>query len=344
MFKITVFVITKRILGTEGTTFFSFSYKCICFFIVSVFLLSCKNEINNKNEIEKNPLSISFERFDLKFYNNSPDVIPNLKNEYPFLFPKQFSDSVWIKRQKDTLQLLLQDAVINTFSDLSFLEKKTSSLFKYIRHYFPKTKIPRIITLTNNVDYQIKTVYLDSLLLISLDTFLGSDHPLYEGIPYYIRKELDSKYLLSQIAEKFASYIIPPNENRTFLSNMIYEGKKLYLQDLILPNEKDEIKIAYTQNEIEWVRENETNIWQYFIEKQTLYKTDPELIDRFLEPAPFTKFYLQLDNESPGKVGRWIGWQIVKSYHKNNPEISLKKLIKTSSQELFNLSKYKPKR
>ena len=75
-------------------------------------------------KLKKNPLSISFERFDLKFYNNSPDVIPNLKNEYPFLFPKQFSDSVWINRQKDTLQLLLQDAVINTFSDLSFLEKK----------------------------------------------------------------------------------------------------------------------------------------------------------------------------------------------------------------------------
>ena len=92
--------------------------------MASVFLLSCINEINNKNEIEKKPLSVSFERFDLKFYNNSPDVIPNLKNEYPFLFPKQFSDSVWINRQKDSLQLLLQDAVINTFQDLSFLEKK----------------------------------------------------------------------------------------------------------------------------------------------------------------------------------------------------------------------------
>ena len=134
-------MITKRILETEGTTFFSFSYKCICFFIVSVFLLSCKNEINNKNEIEKNPLSVSFERFDLKFYNNSPDVIPNLKNEYPFLFPKQFSDS-WITRQR-TLQLLLQDAVITAFSDLSFLEKNIN-LFKYIRHYFPKTKIPEL--------------------------------------------------------------------------------------------------------------------------------------------------------------------------------------------------------
>ena len=344
MHKITVFVSIKTTLKTKGFNFFPNSHTYIYFFIISVILLSCLNEINNKNEIEKNPVSVSFERFDLKFYNNSPEVIPKLKKEYPFLFPKQFSDSVWINRQKDTLQLLLQDAVTNTFSDLSFLEKKTSNLFKYIRFYFPKTKIPRIITLTNNVDYQIKTVYSDSLLLISLDTFLGSDHPLYEGIPYYIRKELDSKYLLSQIAEKFASYVIPKNENRTFLSNMIYEGKKLYLQDLILPNEKDKIKIAYTQNEIEWIEENETNIWQYFIEKQILYKTDSEWVDRFLEPAPFSKFYLQLDNESPGKVGRWIGWQIVRSFQKNNPEISLEKLIKTSSQELFNLSKYKPKR
>ena len=85
---------TKTILKTEGATFFYFSYTLIRFFIISVFLLSCNNEINNKNEIEKNPLSVRFERFDLKFYNNSPEVIPNLKKEYPFLFPKQFSDSI----------------------------------------------------------------------------------------------------------------------------------------------------------------------------------------------------------------------------------------------------------
>ena len=336
----------KTILNIEGINFFYYSYFLVYFLIISTILFSCKNENNNylRYEIEKNPLSVSFERFDLKFYKNSPKVIPKLKKEYPFLFPKQFSDSVWIKRQKDTLQLLLQDAVTKTFSDLSSIEKKTANLFKYIKYYFPKIKVPRIITLTNNVDYQIKTVYSDSLLLISLDTFLGADHPLYEGIPYYIRKELDSKYLSSQIAEKFASYIIPPNENRTFLSNMVYEGKKLYLQDLILPNEKDEIKIAYSKEEMIWIKENETFIWQYFIEKEILFQTDPEWVDRFLKPAPFSKFYLQFDNESPGRVGRWIGWQIVRSFHKNNPEISIKKLIKTPSQELFNLSKYKPKR
>lgn len=323
--------------------FFSFRQPFIVFLILFLFFLSCQNENSKKDKIEALPISLKFDRFDLKFYDQSPEVIPQLKKEYPFLFPKQFSDSVWIDRQNDSLQLLLQDAVAKVFSEIQPLEKKVSSLFKLIKYYFPRTKIPQIITLTNNVDYQIKTVYSDSLLLLSLDTFLGEDHPLYEGIPNYIRKELDQKYIPSQIVEKFSSYIMPPPENRTFLAQMLYEGKKMYLQDLLLPDQKDAIKMAYTEEELEWVKENEVYIWQYFIEKQVLYQTDPEWVERFLEPAPFSKFYLQLDNESPGRIGRWIGWQIVRKYREQH-EITIEGLIKLPAQQLFNQSKYKPKR
>ena len=323
--------------------FFSFRQPFIVFLILFLFFLSCQNENSKKDKIEALPISLKFDRFDLKFYDQSPEVIPQLKKEYPFLFPKQFSDSVWIDRQNDSLQLLLQDAVAKVFSEIQPLEKKVSSLFKLIKYYFPRTKIPQIITLTNNVDYQIKTVYSDSLLLLSLDTFLGEDHPLYEGIPNYIRKELDQKYIPSQIVEKFSSYIMHPPENRTFLAQMLYEGKKMYLQDLLLPDQKDAIKMAYTEEELEWVKENEVYIWQYFIEKQVLYQTDPEWVERFLEPAPFSKFYLQLDNESPGRIGRWIGWQIVRKYREQH-ETTIEDLIKLPAQQLFNQSKYKPKR
>ena len=72
----------------------------------------------------------------------------------------------------------------------------------------------------------------------------------------------------------------------------------MYLQDLLLPHEPATVKIAYSEEELNWVKENELYIWQYFIEEQLLYKTDPKLVQRFLEPAPFSKFYLQLDNES----------------------------------------------
>ena len=324
--------------------FFEISQRIYLILLVFLFFNACQEEFTNESDIESISVSISFDRFDLKFYDQPSEVIPELKKKYPFLFPKQFSDSVWISRQKDSLQLLLQSEVNKTFKDIELFERDVDHLFKHIKYFFPFAKTPRVITLTNNVDYQIKTVYSDSLLLISLDTFLGSENHLYDGIPNYIRKELDPKYITIQIADKFGAFIIPPVEDRTFLARMIYEGKKLYLNDLLLPHVPIEDRIVYTKEEFNWALENEKHVWQYFIEKQVLYQTQLEWVQRFIEPAPFSKFYLQLDNQTPGRIGSWLGWQIVNSYMIQFPETPLDELLKISPQKLFNLSKYKPKR
>ena len=331
-------------LGHRLICFFEISQRTSLILLIFLFFNACQDEFTNESDVESISVSISFDRFDLKFYDQPSEVIPELKKKYPFLFPKQFSDSVWINRQKDSLQLLLQSEVNKTFKNIELFERDVNHLFKHIKYLFPLTKIPRVITLTNNVDYQIKTVYSDSLLLISLDTFLGSENHLYDGIPSYIRKELDPKYITVQIADKFGAFIIPPVEDRTFLARMIYEGKKLYLHDLLLPHVPVEDRIVYTKEEFNWALENEKYVWQYFIEKQVLYQTQLEWVQRFIEPAPFSKFYLQLDNETPGRIGSWLGWQIVNSYMTQFPETPLEELLKISSQKLFNLSKYKPKR
>jgi gliding motility-associated lipoprotein GldB len=337
LYKIKVFKRIEESQMKRLPLFFYYFQKSLLFVAVFIFYSGCQNGVENEAKIESLPISISFDRFDLQFYNQEPEVIPDLKKKYPYLFPKQFSDSVWIARQKDSLQLILQNAVKEVFEDITPLEHELTHLFKHINYHFPQTKIPQLVTLTNNVDYQIKTVYSDSLVLLSLDTFLGADHQLYEGIPSYIRKELDQKFIASQLVEKFGVYEIPPVEDRTFLAQMLYEGKKMYLQDLLLPHELETTKIAYTEEELNWVKENELYIWQYFVERQVLYKTDPEWVQRFLEPAPFSKFYLQLDNESPGRVGRWIGWQIVRSFVRQNPEINTEELLRMPTQKLFNL-------
>jgi hypothetical protein len=56
-------------------------------------------------------------------------------------------------------------------------------------------------------------------------------------------------------------------------------------------------------------------MWRYFIEKKcftVMIKVDAS----FYKSGSFSKFYLEIDNESPGQVGGWIGWQIVRSYMK----------------------------
>jgi energy-coupling factor transporter ATP-binding protein EcfA2 len=104
-----------------------------------------------------------------------------------------------------------------------------------------------------------------------------------------------------------------------------------------------QLSIGYLPEQITWCQENESYIWRYFIEKELLYSTDSKLPNRFTNMAPFSKFYLEIDNESPGRVGQWIGWQIVRSFMQNN-KVSMQEMIKMDAKELFKKSKYKPKK
>jgi uncharacterized protein YjaZ len=84
-------------------------------------------------------------------------------------------------------------------------------------------------------------------------------------------------------------------------------------------------------------------MWRYFIEKELLYSTDPKLGARFINPAPFSKFYLEIDNESPGMLGRYLGWKIVRAYMEKN-DTDVQRLMITDAEEIFTNSKYKPKK
>ena len=78
--------------------------------------------------------------------------------------------------------------------------------------------------------------------------------------------------------------------------------------------------------------------------KKLSYDGDSKLPPRFIYPAPFSKFYLELDNESPGRIGQWIGWQIVRSYAEHNKDVTLQQILAMDAKTLFDNSKYKPKK
>jgi len=112
----------------------------------------------------------------------------------------------------------------------------------------------------------------------------------------------------------------------------------------MIPNKTDAQKIGYTQDQLDWAKANESYIWRYFVERELLYSTDSDLPSRFINPAPFSKFYLvEIDNESPGKIGQYMGWQIVRAYMENN-DVILKQLLTASTEDIFNNSKFKPRK
>ncbi len=322
-------------------------FKLLLFLILNIFclifiFLGCSDSKKINSEIEKIPLEIKFDRFDLKFASIEKKEFQNFKKKYNYLFPSQFSDSVWLKRKNDTIQIMLQNEVNKIFPTLSNIEKEAENIFKHLIYNFPSIKVPKFLTLINNVDYQNKVIFSDTIVLISLDTFLGSKNAIYNGIPNYIKSDMDKNRFGSILVDKIASSIIKSPSSRFFLNRIIYKGKILLLKDFVIPLSSDEIKIGYSNEQINWAKQNEEYIWKYFIENELLFKTDDDLIDRFIIPAPFSKFYLEIDNESPGKIGQWIGWQILRSFRKKNPTLKISEILKLSYEEIFKEANYKP--
>ncbi|WP_299535267.1 gliding motility lipoprotein GldB [Ulvibacterium sp.] len=313
------------------------------FFLISFLLLGCNDNDKITEAIDKIDISLQISRFDREFAKAQPSELSLLKKEYPYLFPAQYPDSVWIAKLKDTIQLALLREVDTEFSDFQAVEADLQLLFKHITYYFPRYNVPNIVTVTSDVDYENRIVLTDSLLLIGLDNYLGPEHKFYERISNYIALGMDKQYLVSDVASAFAKQVVPKANDRTFLAQVVYYGKELYLKDKLIPFLSEAQRIGYSEDDLDWARANEEPMWRYFIERELLFATDTKLGPRFLDPAPFSKFGLELDNESPGRIGRYLGWQIVRAFMERNT-VSLQQMLGLPAEEIFKKSNYKPEK
>lgn len=315
--------------------------KYVLSLIIIIIVVSCDGKSRIEKEIEAISLDLKIVRFDKIFAEANKEDLPRLKSEFPMFFPEQFHDSIWYGRMDDTLQRQLNEAVAKVFPSEELIEYQLEPLFQHIVYYFPQVKVPTVVTVTSDVDYQNKAIIADSLLVLGLDTYLGADHEFYGGIKRYVAKNLKPSQIGPDVATAYAARLISRPRQRNLLAQMIYFGKELYLKDIWLPEVSDAEKIGYTEEEMQWVIANEMDMWRFFIEKELLFSTDAKLPPRFINEAPFSKFYLEIDNESPGMVGRYLGWQIVRAYMKNN-DISVTQLMIQSPEDIYNNSKYKP--
>ena len=142
---------------------------------------------------------------------------------------------------------------------------------------------------------------------------------------------------------EYAKKIVSRADGRDLISQMVMFGKRRYLLHKLLPTLSLNEIMKYSPNEYAWMEQNEDFVWRYFIEKNLLYSTDKNLLPRFVYPGPFSKFYLEIDQQSPDRVAQYIGFQIVLAFMENN-KVSLPQLMEMNSKSLFKSSKYKPKK
>ncbi len=273
--------------------------------------------------------------------------LKNIYPEYAFFLGKEWEDTMNVLRiynyMNDPNIRELYKLEAAKFPDVGFLKKGLEDAYSLYRKIYPEKPLPKVYTYISGLDIDRPIVFADTAMAVSMDLFLGSDVIAYAkaGIPEYKIERFTSDHILPVCMLTVAKSLISTDENKmTLLDQMVAAGKALYFLDVTLPEVKDEDKIGYSAAQMEWCKRNDGNIWSFLIANQLFYSSDPRATGKLIVDAPFTSGFV---TESPGRLGEWIGWQIVRAYMEENPSTSLRDLMEnTDAQSILKGSNYKP--
>lgn len=324
--------------------------------VFSMVVISCQSGSKRKDNrvpTDVDGMKVSIHRYEQALFTIDQDKLKSelirLMPEYPLFLGNTSPDTSSLLRMRnylnDTLILSLYQESQQVYPSVDSLELSLGDAFARYRKAYPQAKIPAVYTYISGLDYENPVRLVDSIMIIALDMYLGHQSRFYKqlGLPEYRSFGFSKQFLVSDCMKEIAYQIMPVEKrDKNLLEWMVSYGKILYFLDVVLPGSADYQKIAYTPDQVKWCRENEVKIWAFFISQQLLFITDTKEIVNYIPDAPFTK---GLPKESPGRIGWWVGWQIVRKYMDKNREVTLQELMQnTDSQQILNLSGYKPSR
>lgn len=62
---------------------------------------------------------------------------------------------------------------------------------------------------------------------------------------------------------------------------------------------------------MDWVRNNELEIWSFFTEQNLIYETNVNRINKYINPSPDSP---GMPADAPGQTANYIGYQMITAY------------------------------
>lgn len=317
--------------------------------ILFVFLGSC-NEDPCRDSIDPIPVQLEVERLEVElFESKSAKDVESFLSQHKdfsqfFLHSDQYphdsilSASIFKLIQTPSIDTLYQEAN-EAFKDFDLIITDLESAMGRLKAYYPQTQTPKIQTAVTGLYNDM--FITNEHIMIGLDFFVGKNASFKpQQIPDYILRRYTPDHLAASIMQFISSQYILPGKGDAMLVEMIDYGKSFYLLSKILPCTPESILIGYTDEEWGDIFKNEEIIWANFVQNEWLFETNHGVKQKFLGERPNV---YEIGDKCPGRIGRWLGWQIVNAYAKN-ADISVQDLMReTDHNKIFTQSGYKPK-
>lgn len=323
-------------------------------------IASCKSE-RNIPDVSGITVPLTVQRFDRDFFsidtNNVEEGLTALQKNYPYFLNDFLYNILAVPPVPDSavrkVKMFIHDykpvydSAQATFSSFDKESKEIRRGLQFVRYYFPGYRVPgNVIAFVGPIE-GYANVLTSSGLAVGLQLYLGKDYPVYHSeyisdvYPDYQSRRFEPGYIPVNCMKNIIDDIYPDSSsNMPLIYQMIEAGKRLYVLDHVLPETADTIKTGYTGQQLEGCRKNEAFIWNYFIENNLLYSTDPSVIRDYMNDGPKTE---ALGEASPGFIGQFVGWQIVKKWMAQDENKTLPQLLKTPARQVFEEAKYKPR-
>ena len=227
------------------------------------------------------------------------------------------------------------------FDELTDISESFENAFARIKYYYPEFEPPEIKTIITGLGDGSDLYVSPELIILGLDWFLGEKGTYRpQDIPQYIRKRLNKEYLVpSCILFLSDSFNATALEDKTMLAEMIYFGKAYAFTKEILPCAPDSVILGYGQQEIDGINFNQERIWAHFVEESLLYETNHFVKTKYLNERPNVP---EIGDKCPGRIGRWLGWQIIQNYQEESGIGFVDLMQETDAGKIFTQSKYRP--
>ncbi len=336
--------------------------KSILFGLLMVALYSCKDK-SGAPDVSGISVSIPVIRFDQDFFRIDTNDIPGglrlLQQKHPGFY-LDFMQNILGVSGADTNQQTLavtrefirgyapvQQFLNNKFKNTDRLQKELEQAFRYVKHYFPQYKTSNAILFTGPFDAPGVANTNDGFAF-GLQQYAGSNFTEYQApvfqemFPTYISRRFSPEYMVANCMKSVTEEIFPDRSaGKPLIEQMIEKGKQWYVLDKFLPEAPDSLKTGYSQKQLDWCKANEGMIWSFIVKNEELNSLSPAVIQTYIGEAPFTQGMPQ--DFSPGNLGQWIGWQIVKKFAAKNEKLSVEEIMRTAPSVINEQAKYKPK-
>lgn len=332
---------------------------------ISLFLLiiiiSCKNN-NKAPDVSDIKVDLTTRRFERELFALDTNMVAarldQLISKYPsfgenFLTTILNTDPRW---SPDSSAAYIKGFIVayrkiydssqRVFGDFMPYEKQIEKAVKYLKYYFPEYKAPqKIITYIGPLD-GFGDILAEDAFIVGLHHHLGKNFSLYKSMyvnetyPGYISSRFEPAYIQVNCMKNVVSDMYPEKyEDKSLVIQMVEKGKRLYMLSKLLPSVEEYKLIGYTDKQLKDSYAHEKIIWDLFVQNNFLQTNDNNVIKNYIGEGPKT---MELGEASPGNIGSFAGWQIVKKYMEKNQSITLPQLMSTDAEVIFQQAKYKP--